>query len=116
MYGNDDQNSTKLRSLMDLIQTMKGLHGSSASPKGMAIEVHEAHAEPLSHDDVEQLEEATHTDLDNDNEEGESPEHKAMVMGSDHDNSDEEYEDDESPEPMQLPEGLMKLLAEKMHK
>jgi len=121
----DDMSSPKLQSLMDLISEMKrlqasSLHGDEEGPHGMEVEIH---AQKLDPQDLEKMEEATHQDLDNDNEEGESPEHKAMVLG-DHSDMDEESpeedqdedEDMEDHSEMQLPPGLMKLLMEKMGK
>lgn len=106
MLNNDIENKTKMQTLMDLVSKMKQMQGSSLHdehPHGAALEIHEAHVEPLDHDDVEKLEEATHTDLDNDNEAGESPEHKAAVLGDE----DESEEDD-----MKLPPELLKLIQQ----
>lgn len=131
MQDNDIASKTKMQTLMDLVSKMKEMQGQSASSKpghGVALEVHETHVEPLSHGDVEDLEEKTHQDLDNDGEEGESPEHKALVLGSDkshmdqedanHDDlnsesepSDEEEQDDHLS-PLALHPGLMQLLQE----
>ena len=123
MYGKDgmdDMASSKMSSLRDLIGEMKKLHGDKAKPKGMAIEMHETHMEPLSPEDVEGLEEATHQDLDGDNEKGESPEHQEMVLGhsdedQDEDQDHDEDQDEQEPE-MQIPEGLLRLIAEKLAK
>lgn len=116
--GMDDMAGSKMNSLRDLICEMKKLHGASANPKGMAVEVHESHVEPLTPEDVESLEEATHQDLDGDNEQGESPEHQEMVLGHsdmDDDMGGEDEDDQQEPE-MQIPEGILKLLAEKLAK
>lgn len=112
--GMDDMASSKMSSLRDLICEMKKLHGDNAKPKGMAVEIHESHMEPLSPEDVEGLEEATHQDLDGDNEEGESPEHQEMVLG--HSDEDQGEDQDEQEPEMQIPEGLLKLIAEKLAK
>ena len=120
MMNNDADNKSKVQTLMDLVSKMKelqgsGMHASSpdnSDPHGAALEIHETHVEPLDHDDIEKLEEATHTDLDNDNEEGESPEHQMAVLGPDH--GDEDMEDDDKDEdhmgPMNVPPALMELL------
>lgn len=107
----DDMNEHKRAVLADLMGKMKELEASSFDDENKPhdLEIHEIHAGPLNQDDVEKLEEKTHMDLDNDNEEGESPEHKAAVLGSD-DESDEDSEDEESP----LPPALMSLLASRM--
>lgn len=111
----DDMSGSKLQSLMALIGEMKKLQGSSLHPQdphGMEVEIH---AHKLDPQDLEQMEEETHQDLDGDNEAGESPEHKAAVLG-DEESSEDEDSDSEDHSEMQLPPGLLKLLAEKMGK
>ena len=127
--NNDADDKNKIQTLMDLVSKMKELQGSGleapgsdesdsdeGSPHGVGLEIHEAHVEPLDHDDVEKLEEATHTDLDNDNEEGESPEHKMAVLGPDHGDEDMEDKDEDQDEdhmgPMNVPPALLQLLIE----
>lgn len=115
MQDSDMDMQSKLQSLIDLISQMKGLHAQglqddSQNPKGEGIEIHEIHAEPLNQDDIENLEEATHMDLDNDNEEGESPEHKAAVLGPD--NNDQDDEDNNDMSQLKLPPALLQLLAQ----
>jgi len=125
MMNNDADNKSKVQTLMDLVNKMKelqgsGLHTSSpaeseeGSPHGVGLEIHEAHIEPLSHDDVEKAEELTHTDLDNDNEEGESPEHQAAVLGPDHGDEDMEDENEDHMGPMNVPPALLQLLMHHM--
>lgn len=110
MHMDDMENKTKLQSLMDLVSKMHELQTQDlrGEPKGLALEMHESHVEPLSQDDIEKLEESTHTDLDNDNEEGESPEHKELVMGE----NPEECEDEDEESPSKLSPEMMKLLME----
>lgn len=112
MIDNDMENKSKMQSLMELVSKMKELQGQGLKgedhedPKGLALEVHESHVEPLDHDEVEKLEEAGHEDLDNDDEKGESPEHKEMVM--------DEEPSEESLSPLELHPGLLQLLQQHM--
>lgn len=99
------EQKSKMQTLMDLVQKMRELQGSSAKPHAMEVEIKAHKLDPA---DLEKMEEETHMDLDDDMEEGESPEHRAMVMG-------DESEDEESSE-MELPEALKKLLMEKLSK
>lgn len=120
MMNDDSDSKSKIQSLMELVSKMKELQGlgmhspdePDSDPHGVALEMHEAHVQPLDHDDIEKLEEATHTDLDNDNEEGESPEHQAAVLGPDHDEEKPEDEDEDQDHmgPMNVPPALMELL------
>ena len=77
--------------------------------------------EMISHnpdDKMEQAEEELHEDLDHDNEEGESPEHKAKVLGQE---ESPEHESAESPEmeasehmsPEQIDEQIKQLIMKK---
>lgn len=104
----------KMASLMELMKTMKLLQADSmhGEPKGMEVEVH---AHKLDPQELEKMEEETHQDLDNDNEEGESPEHKAAVLG-DEGSPDEESSESSNEEDseMQMPDAFKKLLLEKL--
>lgn len=106
----DMEPKSKMESLLELIKEMKRLQGEHAGkPDAMEVEIR---AEKLDPKDLENMEELSHEDLDNDQEEGESPEHKALVL-------DEDSESEESPEDqeeMQIPDGLLRLLVERLHK
>lgn len=116
MTGNDNMEpQSKLASLMELVKEMKRLQGEDAAGKPHGLEV-EVHAQKLSPADLEHAEEVTHQDLDNDQEQGESPEHQALVLGDQSEDEECEPEEDEDHGEMEIPEGLMKLLAEKLHK
>ena len=140
--------SKKMQSLMDLVKLMKQMHGESAmssqddsQPHAMEVEMHAHSADPK---ELAALEEATHADLDSDQEEGEPEAHKTSVLGksmteevpeesaeevpespeeeASESDSDEAAEDSQEPEDedqhseMQIPEGLLKLLAAKLQK
>lgn len=110
----DMEPKSKMESLLELIKEMKRLQGEHAgNPDAMEVEIH---AQKLDPKDLEAAEEASHEDLDNDQEEGESPEHKAKVLGDEDMESSDEEPMDEDQDEMQIPEGLMKLLAERLHK
>lgn len=102
---------SKMQSLLELIKEMKRLQGEQGAGKPHAVEV-EVHAQKLDPQSLEHAEEVSHQDLDNDLELGESPEHQEVVLG---DEDCEELPEDNQDE-MQIPEGLLKLLAEHLHK
>lgn len=104
MYNNDDgmESSSKMQTLMDLISKMKELQADGANPKkAMAIDIH---AEKLPTDEESMSEEGDE----------ESPEHESLE--SPEEEASEHDEDEDQHTEMQLPEGLMKLIMEKLHK
>lgn len=109
MYGHDGMDegmNSKATSLRDLILEMKKLHaeGLNGKPKGVALEVHESHLEPLSPEAEHELEESPEHEAE------ESPEEEAA------EHEDEECEDEGEEPEMHIPEGLLRLIAEKLAK
>ena len=123
MFEKDMGSQSKMQSLMELMKKMKELQAGSLrpddKPHGVAVELESTGVEPLDSEDPElaKVEEATHSDLDQDQEVSEDPEHKALVLDekAPEDEVAEEVAEEEPEEelsPLNLPPELLKLLQE----
>ena len=85
-----------LKSKMD---GMKKVTVASTDKEGLAKGLDKAKKMVAGQDPAtEEAEEMLHKDIDGDNEEGESPEHKMKVLGMEPEEGSEEEESEESPE------------------